>query len=46
MNQDYSVANVKDSTELVKMLSGYEADLSGKTGQDIVLVAYSKEKKG
>lgn len=44
MDKSYKFANLVKDEEIIKDITRYENELAGKTGQDIVLIAYTKEK--
>ncbi|MCR4436930.1 MAG: hypothetical protein QHH06_12405 [Clostridiales bacterium] len=44
MNDNYRLASLAKQDDLINEISRYENELTKRTGQDIVLIAYSKEK--
>ena len=43
MNKSYKLVSLGNQDEVIKDITKYETELKKKIGQDIVLIAYTKE---
>ena len=46
MDMNYHLANMKDKDALLNQISKYEEELSIATGNEVILIAYTKDKHG
>jgi hypothetical protein len=44
-NNGYRLASFNNSQDLLKDISRYESDMERKLGQEVVLIAYTKDSK-
>ena len=45
MSDQYKIASLNNKDDIIRDISKYESDLKKKLGQDVVLIAYSKENR-
>jgi len=45
MENNFRLAGLLDRDEVIRQISNYEKELSNRTGEDIVLIAYTRNNK-
>lgn len=45
MDVDYKLATIKNDERIIEQITKYENELSQEIGQDVILIAYTRDKR-